>query len=261
MKKYKLLVISILISLQSVAQIGVNNNNPNKTAVLDIYSLDDGFLVPRMTSSERLAIVNPANSLLVFDLDDQFFYFYDSISTTGENWTGVSPWLFRDDNPNDVGGIYYRDLCTHSSVRSMSIGTYNPTLGNKMSVVGSVSIGDSVSVAPTNGLHVVGELDAQKNIDVTGKIIADKFAGFGAMPIGGIIMWSGDLADLPEEWRLCNGDGSIKGDSIPDLRGKFITAYNDATCDPADKTTPCVRHTGGKNEHVLVPRVVLEFQL
>lgn len=39
----------------------------------------------------------------------------------------------------------------------------------------------------------------------------------GAIPVGGIIMWSGTLATIPSGWALCNG-----ANGTPDLRGRFI---------------------------------------
>jgi microcystin-dependent protein len=47
----------------------------------------------------------------------------------------------------------------------------------------------------------------------------------GTIPPGGIIMWSGTIANIPEGWALCNGAGGT-----PDLRDRFIVgaggAYN-----------------------------------
>ena len=46
------------------------------------------------------------------------------------------------------------------------------------------------------------------------------------VPIGAIMMWSGDKNDIPEGWFLC--DGSERTDkygtskAVPDLRDKFI---------------------------------------
>jgi hypothetical protein len=39
----------------------------------------------------------------------------------------------------------------------------------------------------------------------------------GAIPIGGIIMWSGTIASIPSNWRLCDGQNST-----PDLRERFV---------------------------------------
>ena len=37
------------------------------------------------------------------------------------------------------------------------------------------------------------------------------------VPIGGIIMWSGTIANIPTGWALCNGSNAT-----PDLRNKFV---------------------------------------
>ena len=43
------------------------------------------------------------------------------------------------------------------------------------------------------------------------------------VPIGGIIMWSGSIADIPTGWALCNGSNST-----PDLRNRFVVgAHSD----------------------------------
>lgn len=44
-------------------------------------------------------------------------------------------------------------------------------------------------------------------------------AGAGAVPIGGIIMWSGTIASIPATWALCDGTANAPG---PDLRDKFV---------------------------------------
>jgi hypothetical protein len=49
---------------------------PAASAVLDLVSTSKGLLVPRMTTTQRLAIAAPAASLLVFDTTlGQFFYY------------------------------------------------------------------------------------------------------------------------------------------------------------------------------------------
>ena len=44
-----------------------------------------------------------------------------------------------------------------------------------------------------------------------------------AIPIGGIIMWSGTLVSIPSNWQLCDGSTDVStGISTPDLRDRFI---------------------------------------
>lgn len=61
--------------------IGKKDGAPNPFAKLEVYSTSSGLLIPRMTEVERNNI-NPdgtAISLLVFDISDSTFYFFNGI--------------------------------------------------------------------------------------------------------------------------------------------------------------------------------------
>ena len=45
------------------------------------------------------------------------------------------------------------------------------------------------------------------------------------MPKGGIIMWSGAIADIPAGFVLCDGRTVANYGTVPDLRGRFIVGY------------------------------------
>jgi hypothetical protein len=57
--------------------VGVGNTAPNATAVLDLVSTTKGMLRPRMTTTQRLAIVTPAEGLMVYDLTLHEPYYYN----------------------------------------------------------------------------------------------------------------------------------------------------------------------------------------
>ena len=65
MKKMILLVLMLFTAL-SYAQIGININPPHTSAALDVTSTSAGFLPPRMTAVQRAAITSPALGLMVF---------------------------------------------------------------------------------------------------------------------------------------------------------------------------------------------------
>jgi len=74
MVKVKVLSISFLIflgcSFSIYAQISISDQEGyeiHPSAVLDLSSTDKGFLLPRMTTSERDEIDNPAQSLLIYN--------------------------------------------------------------------------------------------------------------------------------------------------------------------------------------------------
>ncbi len=91
MNKVYSLIISFLITAQITAQnIAINTTgaSANASAMLDIASTSSGLLIPRMTSTERTAIVSPATGLLVFDATMNSFYFYNG--TAWQMLTGSS---------------------------------------------------------------------------------------------------------------------------------------------------------------------------
>lgn len=51
----------------SFAQVGIGTSNPDVSAKFEINSTTQGFLPPRMTSSQRDAIGNPATGLVIFN--------------------------------------------------------------------------------------------------------------------------------------------------------------------------------------------------
>jgi hypothetical protein len=72
----------------SSAQVSINTDGspPGNSVMLDMKSTDKGFLIPRMTQSERNLIPSPAKGLLIFQTDATAgFYYYD-----GSAWQVIS---------------------------------------------------------------------------------------------------------------------------------------------------------------------------
>lgn len=223
--KSLIIVTLSMLSFGLQAQIGINNPDPDTSAVLDIKSNTQGLLVPRMTALERRSLFQPANSLLVFDETDQILFFYDSTQTDVDlKWTAVNPLKLRDDQTNFDGTVFLRDVVTDKIVRSFSIGTETINGNNDLNVNDNVSVGNITVDAPQNGLAVEGDVEANKNVTVKDTITASVLAGFGTVPLGGIIMWSGSV--IPDGWQICDGAlivaGSLLGNATPNLSGRFI---------------------------------------
>jgi len=81
------LLFFIMISVNVFSQVGIGTVTPNASSVLEIASTTKGMLTPRMTTAQRLAIVSPADGLLVNDTDLKSFYYYISTTST---WTQLS---------------------------------------------------------------------------------------------------------------------------------------------------------------------------
>jgi hypothetical protein len=82
-----------LFSLNTIAQIAINSDgsSPDASAMLDITSSDKGILIPRMTTAERTAIASPATGLLVYDTDENSFWYY-----ANSTWNNLSNTILAD---------------------------------------------------------------------------------------------------------------------------------------------------------------------
>ena len=96
MKKIFTILALVLVTSSIFAQIGINNENPDPSAALDITSTTAGFLMPRMTNAQRQAISNPAAGLQVFvtDFDGGSVMLYN-----GTEWGTLSFTKKRPDAP------------------------------------------------------------------------------------------------------------------------------------------------------------------
>jgi hypothetical protein len=84
MKNICTLLAAVLLTATTYAQIGINNENPDASAALDITSTTGGLLVPRMTETQRDAISPAATGLMIYQTDGTAgFYYYN-----GSSWEG-----------------------------------------------------------------------------------------------------------------------------------------------------------------------------
>jgi uncharacterized protein (TIGR02145 family) len=87
------------------AQVGINTDgsSPQASAMLDIKSTEKGFLVPRMTASQREGIGSPVSGLLVYQTDaESGFYYY-----SGSAWAFIGRSDGSSGNVVDVDGNVY----------------------------------------------------------------------------------------------------------------------------------------------------------
>ncbi len=77
--RYFFVALFFMLSAPSFAQdnVGVGTISPDPSAILDLNATDKGILIPRVTQTQRLAIVNPAQGLMVYDVTDNTFWYFD----------------------------------------------------------------------------------------------------------------------------------------------------------------------------------------
>ena len=93
---------------------------------------------------------------------------------------------------------------------------------------------------PQERLEVNGKIKTT-DLQASGTVQAQKIEGEGAFVTGMIIMWSGDVNQIPIGWALCDGK-TINGQKTPDLRGRFVVGYKDD-----DLSYGTLGKTGGAN--------------
>jgi microcystin-dependent protein len=79
------------------------------------------------------------------------------------------------------------------------------------------------SLRVTNGMTCKGKL-MPGSLQVTGNLSVkdpSSIKGNGAIPVGGIVIWNGTVANIPDGWALCDGRTS-NGRKTPNLTDRFI---------------------------------------
>ncbi len=219
---------TLIYSNSAFSQVGFNNPNPHASSIVDLTANNKGLLVPRMTSAQRNAIVNPANGLLVFDISLKSFCVFDTVSNPDK-------WLLLSATKADANSSGNAETVTTGN---FGIGVTDPV--RKLEVNGAIKAKDTV-FAPV--------------AVVTGRVIANEISGNGTVPAGAIMMWQGTTP--PTGWAICDGSNGT-----PDLRGRFIvgsgTNQNPASGDI--NPTYSNGNTGGENQHLLIKTEIPKHQ-
>ncbi len=130
--------------------VGIGTLAPAPSALLDIDASpgnNKGVLIPRVTALQRIAIVSPANSLLVFDTDSACFFYWNGLTTT------------------------WKSLCNNSSGGSGITGSTGATGATGVAITGTTgNTGDMGSTGSIGGTGANGSTGASGITGLTGSI-------------------------------------------------------------------------------------------
>lgn len=104
-------VVALSTTQKAFSQVGIGTVTPDASSLLDLNSTSKGFLTPRMTTAEKLAIVSPADGLIVYDTTLKSFYYYNSGTLT---WSKIA---------NDIEGRLKYKLIKSTDVLSTVLAT------------------------------------------------------------------------------------------------------------------------------------------
>ena len=157
------------------------------SALFDMTSTSKGFLMPRMTTAERNAIVSPANGLMIFNTDDGVPQIWSDASGTPQ-WDEVltsgsgAGWLTEGNDMLVDGTNNFLGTLDGTPVRMIT----NNTERLRIDPAGLIGINDP---APSAQLDVVGNTGSRT-------IIATRNGGSG-MSLGQTEAIRGDNTDGP----------------------------------------------------------------
>lgn len=131
-------LLFFLISAQLFSQLGIGTSTPDPSAILELQSTDQGFLLPRLNTLQQQNIVDPATGLMVFNTDSSKVYFFNgNVWLTFRNITDtLRHWSCGDQL------LDYRDLKVYSTIQigsqcwmaeNLNVGTlipYNQNMQN-----------------------------------------------------------------------------------------------------------------------------------
>jgi hypothetical protein len=147
MKNIFTLLAAVLLTATTYAQVGINNENPDASAALDITSTTGGLLVPRMTASQRDAIT-ATQGLIIFCSDCASGEGELQIKLTS-SWKNTIGDDVNDPPPPAIGDTYqggvvfYLDgnggglIAAPSDQSSAAWGCYGQSNGGTSSAVGT----------------------------------------------------------------------------------------------------------------------------
>jgi hypothetical protein len=158
MKKFALVLSAFLVIHYSEAQIGINNPNPDPSAMLDISATDKGLLIPRLTKIQRQGISSPATGLLVYQTDDVTGFWY---YTSASGWTFLNP---ENDNLGNHTATQNLNLADKVLVGQTTAASAVGTTGLTIDSDGKVNIG----TVRTNAAHAGLEVNSDAGIVATG---------------------------------------------------------------------------------------------
>ena len=130
----------IVISSQAQVAINIDGSNPDNSSMLDVKSTTKGLLAPRMTLTQRNAIISPATGLLVFQTNSTPGYYFNSGTPATPAWVLVG---------SNAGQWQTNGADIYHNLGNVGIGTATPV--QKLEVAGDATISGEYPFLTLNG--------------------------------------------------------------------------------------------------------------
>lgn len=230
--------------------LSVGNNNVGDTSIKGAFSANTIYAGTELSGGYEGVSANLAiSSNTTFTGNNtNFSATTDTIHSGNITLNGATK-TFLVDNANTViraneftvesdsvftGTVQIENTLTVNSdieiTNTANINTANVNTANVNSIaVNDLTVSGNTEINGGNLVATADELNTLDGVDTSG-------TGFGFVPQGGIIMWSGSANNVPTGWYLCDGTNGT-----PNLQDRFIVGagnnYNSGDTGGADNVT------------------------
>lgn len=175
MKNYNyfiLLLFFTLFQFKTYSQVGIGTTDPHSSSILEMKSTTQGLLTPRMTTLQRNTIASPAEGLMVFDTEEDAFYFHD-----GTSWLALEGAIKRDNYKLVKSAADLADELTAGGGTEYLLNT-----GFLYEINGTITLTAPINL---NNAYISGE---DTNEDILVRAIGDIFTGSKGGSIRGLTL-------------------------------------------------------------------------
>lgn len=201
--KFLLLMLTLLSDVN--AQIGIGTTNPNKSAALEIRSSNKGLLVPRMSSMSKQKVLNPANGLLLYQVDSIVgFCYFDSIVGS---WKNLNLNNLNDLNDVKMGGSNFLGSVLIGSEKTGLLNNAEYNLGFGHDVLANITTGDKNIAIGYNALNKTK--DGYYNIGLGNSALYANVGGYNNIAVGNSALYSNTTGS----WNTALGEEALQYNS------------------------------------------------
>jgi hypothetical protein len=215
MKRGIVIIALFLVFLSGKAQTGIGTTTPSPSAKLEVASTDKGLLLPRMTATQRAAIVSPANGLIVYQTDAPTGFFVNTGTSGTPSWTRVNMDWTRTGNDLSYtsGNLSTSGNLTGGNTASSTLSGFSATMNTQT--------GTSYTLLASDN----GKIITFNNASPITLSVPSLFAGFNCMIIqlgAGQVSFSGSGTTITNRSGLTKTGGA---NAIVTLIGITATTF------------------------------------
>ncbi len=214
-------LLGLLISMQLTAQVKIGDNATaiDTSALFEMESTAKGLLISRVDSTQRSAIVLPAEGLLVYQTDgSKGFYYYN-----GSNWTRIGDAVTESDPvyiASQAANITAADITNLSNLSGTNTGDQNLSI-----FATKANLEDSTAQLRTEIPDVSGFLSSETDpkMQTITSVEVDQLEEIGGTTISAT-QWGylGGLTDVPLTANFYTDDGSLGASRTVTMSGNNL---------------------------------------